>query len=65
MSQFAFLNTKRSRALSAEVWLRVRSFTSRLRTVLTLLHLSQSDEGKQFVDPDSVLAEWGWHLNWA
>ncbi|BGO91363.1 hypothetical protein NBRC10512v2_003633 [Rhodotorula toruloides] len=25
----------------------------------------RSEDGRKFVDPDSILEEWGWHLNWA
>ncbi|GAA6042681.1 hypothetical protein JCM8097_003743 [Rhodosporidiobolus ruineniae] len=46
MAEFSFMNTRRSRELSEEVWRR-------------------SADGKAFVDPDDVLAEWGWHLNYA
>ncbi|GAA5897074.1 Zn(II)2Cys6 transcription factor [Sporobolomyces salmoneus] len=46
MQAFAFLNTKRSRALVDEAWRR-------------------SEDGKLFVDPDAILEEWKWSLNWA
>ncbi|GAA6022785.1 hypothetical protein JCM10207_000416 [Rhodosporidiobolus poonsookiae] len=46
ISEFAFLNTKRSKELVAEVWRR-------------------SNHGKAFIDPDAILAEWQWDLNFA
>ncbi|GAA5951986.1 hypothetical protein JCM3765_005160 [Sporobolomyces pararoseus] len=46
MEAFAFLNTKRSRALVDEAWRR-------------------SNDGRLFVDPDAILEEWKWSLNWA
>ncbi|GAA6014335.1 hypothetical protein JCM11491_005045 [Sporobolomyces phaffii] len=46
MEAFAFLNTKRSRALIDEAWRR-------------------SNDGRLFVNPDDILSEWGWHLNFA
>lgn len=46
MHEFTFMNTKRSRALIDEAWLR-------------------SEGGRKFVDPDAILDEWKWDLNWA